>query len=89
MTRFRHHWVHHVLIYCTYWLYKYLIWLMQLAIICCFECKDNYGGYMVAFAGRKYAARSPPAFIANSTYTVTSFTLVIYHPPTPPWYQII
>ncbi|CAF2085841.1 hypothetical protein YC2023_071387 [Brassica napus] len=38
---------------------------------------DNYGGYMVAFAGRKYAARSPPAFIANSTFTVTSFTLVM------------
>lgn len=31
---------------------------------------------MVAFAGRKYAARSIPAFVANSTYTVTSFTLV-------------
>lgn len=46
--------------------------------------KDNYGGYMVAFAGRKYAARSPPAFIANSTYTVTSFTLVLYHPPPSP-----
>ncbi|KAK3227039.1 hypothetical protein Dsin_006901 [Dipteronia sinensis] len=26
---------------------------------------------------RKYAARSPPAFVANSTYTVTSFTLVL------------
>ncbi|PKI35297.1 uncharacterized protein LOC116206662 [Punica granatum] len=38
---------------------------------------DNYGGYMVAFAGRKYAARSVPAFVANSTYTVTSFTLVL------------
>ncbi|KAF7851948.1 hypothetical protein BT93_L1659 [Corymbia citriodora subsp. variegata] len=38
---------------------------------------DNYGGYMVAFAGRKYAARSLPAFVANSTYTVTSFTLVL------------
>ncbi|XP_054825790.1 uncharacterized protein LOC129323206 [Prosopis cineraria] len=37
---------------------------------------DSYG-YMVAFAGRKYAARSPPAFVANSTYTVTSFTLVL------------
>ncbi|XP_027366118.1 uncharacterized protein LOC113872622 [Abrus precatorius] len=37
---------------------------------------DTYG-YMVAFAGRKYAARSPPAFVANSTYTVTSFTLVL------------
>ncbi|KAK6235294.1 hypothetical protein QQP08_027279 [Theobroma cacao] len=38
---------------------------------------DSYGGYMVAFAGRKYAARSIPAFVANSTYTVTSFTLVL------------
>ncbi|CAK7342079.1 unnamed protein product [Dovyalis caffra] len=38
---------------------------------------DNYGGYMVAFAGRKYAARSLPAFVANNTYTVTSFTLVL------------
>lgn len=31
---------------------------------------------MVAFAGRRYAARSPPAFVANSSYIVTSFTLV-------------
>lgn len=31
---------------------------------------------MVAFAGHKYAARSTAAFVANSTYTVTSFTLV-------------
>ncbi|KAK0585460.1 hypothetical protein LWI29_028853 [Acer saccharum] len=38
---------------------------------------ENFGGYMVAFAGRKYAARSLPAFVANSTYTVTSFTLVL------------
>ncbi|KAI3688029.1 hypothetical protein L1987_81735 [Smallanthus sonchifolius] len=38
---------------------------------------DSYGGYMVAFAGRKYAARSIPAFVANGTYTVTSFTLVL------------
>ncbi|KAF9595929.1 hypothetical protein IFM89_006210 [Coptis chinensis] len=37
---------------------------------------DSAGGYMVAFAGRKYAARSTPAFVANGTYTVTSFTLV-------------
>ncbi|CBI39123.3 uncharacterized protein LOC100249592 [Vitis vinifera] len=37
----------------------------------------NYGGYMVAFAGRKYAARSSLAFVSNSTYTVTSFTLVL------------
>ncbi|KAG2674290.1 hypothetical protein I3843_13G112400 [Carya illinoinensis] len=38
---------------------------------------DLNGGYMVAFAGRKYAARSLPAFVANSTYTVTSFTLQV------------
>ncbi|XP_022752509.1 uncharacterized protein LOC111301239 [Durio zibethinus] len=38
---------------------------------------DTYGGYMVAFAGQKYAARSIPAFVANSTYIVTSFTLVL------------
>ncbi|XP_052175730.1 uncharacterized protein LOC127790322 [Diospyros lotus] len=38
---------------------------------------DSYGGYMVAFAGRKYAARSLPAFVANGTYTVTSFTLAL------------
>ncbi|XXG42484.1 hypothetical protein AAC387_Pa01g2754 [Persea americana] len=38
---------------------------------------DNQRGYMVAFAGRKYAARSSPTFVANSTYTITSFTLVL------------
>ncbi|KAK9122940.1 hypothetical protein Sjap_012542 [Stephania japonica] len=38
---------------------------------------EQYGGNMVAFAGRKYAARSPPAFVANETYTITSFTLVL------------
>ncbi|XP_048422567.1 uncharacterized protein LOC125469365 [Pyrus x bretschneideri] len=37
---------------------------------------DTYG-YMVAFAGRKHAARSRPTFVANGTYTVTSFTLVL------------
>lgn len=31
---------------------------------------------MVAFAGRKYAARSVPTFVANSTFIITSFTLV-------------
>ncbi|KAL3623456.1 hypothetical protein CASFOL_032272 [Castilleja foliolosa] len=36
---------------------------------------DSYGGYMVAFAGRRYAARSEPAFVGNSTFAVTSFTL--------------
>ncbi|XP_062209042.1 protein IQ-DOMAIN 5-like [Phragmites australis] len=34
------------------------------------------GGYMVAFAGRKYAARSSPVFVSNISYTVTGFTLV-------------
>ncbi|CAI9097571.1 OLC1v1034033C1 [Oldenlandia corymbosa var. corymbosa] len=38
---------------------------------------DSYGGYMVAFAGRKYAARSRPTFVANSSHIVTSFTLVL------------
>ncbi|XP_027174942.1 uncharacterized protein LOC113774581 [Coffea eugenioides] len=38
---------------------------------------DSYGGYMVAFAGRKYAARSLPAFVANGSYIVTSFTLAL------------
>lgn len=31
---------------------------------------------MVAFAGRKYAARSAPIFVSNSSFTVSSFTLV-------------
>ncbi|XP_074275370.1 uncharacterized protein LOC141599289 [Silene latifolia] len=35
------------------------------------------GGYMVAFAGRKYAARSLPIFVADQTHTVTAFTLVL------------
>ncbi|WOL08935.1 hypothetical protein Cni_G17688 [Canna indica] len=35
------------------------------------------GGFMVAFAGRKYAARSLPVFIGNGTYVVTSFTLAL------------
>ncbi|XP_020571804.1 uncharacterized protein LOC110018733 [Phalaenopsis equestris] len=35
------------------------------------------GGFMVAFAGRKYAARSIPIFIGNSSYVVTSFTLIL------------
>lgn len=35
------------------------------------------GGYMVAFAGRKYAARSLPEFVADTNYIVTGFTLVL------------
>ncbi|KAL0912122.1 hypothetical protein M5K25_018073 [Dendrobium thyrsiflorum] len=35
------------------------------------------GGLMVAFAGRKYAARSLPIFVGNTSYEVTSFTLVL------------
>ncbi|XP_048429178.1 uncharacterized protein LOC125472137 [Pyrus x bretschneideri] len=35
------------------------------------------GVYMVAFAGRKYAARSPPILVADDSHTITSFTLVL------------
>ena len=38
--------------------------------------QSSSDGYMVAFAGKKYAARSPPVFVANISYTVTGFTLV-------------
>ena len=31
---------------------------------------------MVAFAGRKYAARSTPVLVADSQHTITSFTMV-------------
>lgn len=34
------------------------------------------GGYMVAFAGQKYAARSLPVMITDNSHTITSFTLV-------------
>ncbi|CAL9778574.1 unnamed protein product [Musa acuminata subsp. burmannicoides] len=37
----------------------------------------NSGGFMVAFAGRKYAATSSPVFVGNSSYAITSFTLVL------------
>ncbi|XP_057964473.1 uncharacterized protein LOC131155402 isoform X2 [Malania oleifera] len=36
-----------------------------------------YGGYVVAFAGRKYAARSMPVFVADNSHTITSLTLVL------------
>ncbi|KAM7258082.1 hypothetical protein ACFE04_013823 [Oxalis oulophora] len=35
------------------------------------------GGYMVAFAGRKYAARSFPIMVADNANTITSYTLVL------------
>ncbi|KAJ7946008.1 CSL zinc finger domain-containing protein [Quillaja saponaria] len=35
------------------------------------------GGFMVAFAGQKYAARSLPIMVADNTNTITSFTLVL------------
>ncbi|PIA52391.1 hypothetical protein AQUCO_01000336v1 [Aquilegia coerulea] len=35
------------------------------------------GGHMVAFAGRKYAARSLPVFVADNTNIITSFILVL------------
>lgn len=34
---------------------------------------------MVAFAGRKYAARSLPIFVADANNIVTSFTMVNEH----------
>ncbi|KAJ6834796.1 uncharacterized protein M6B38_332990 [Iris pallida] len=39
--------------------------------------KVTDGGFMVAFAGSKFAARSPPTFVGNSSYVVTGFTLVL------------
>ncbi|CAH8260145.1 unnamed protein product [Arabidopsis lyrata] len=38
---------------------------------------DASKGYMVAFAGAKYAARSIPIMVADSNHIVTSFTLVL------------
>ncbi|PKI50242.1 hypothetical protein CRG98_029315 [Punica granatum] len=35
------------------------------------------GGYMVAFSGSKYAARSAPILVADNSHTITSFTLVL------------
>ncbi|XP_047339082.1 uncharacterized protein LOC124942596 [Impatiens glandulifera] len=35
------------------------------------------GGYMVAFAGRQYAARSMPILVSDNTHIITSFTLVL------------
>ncbi|KAH9603421.1 hypothetical protein KSS87_000120 [Heliosperma pusillum] len=35
------------------------------------------GGYMVAFAGLKYAARSPPALVSDGSHIITSFTLIL------------
>ncbi|CAN7107278.1 uncharacterized protein LOC103870308 [Brassica rapa] len=38
---------------------------------------DSSNGYMVAFAGAKYAARSVPIMVADNDHVVTSFTLVL------------
>ncbi|XP_057523833.1 uncharacterized protein LOC130803653 [Amaranthus tricolor] len=38
---------------------------------------DSDGTFMVAFAGSKYAARSPPVFVGNNSYVVTGFTLIL------------
>ncbi|CAH2054001.1 unnamed protein product [Thlaspi arvense] len=38
---------------------------------------DSSKGYMVAFAGAKYAARSIPIMVADNSHIVTSFTLVL------------
>ncbi|KAK3005190.1 hypothetical protein RJ639_016432 [Escallonia herrerae] len=39
--------------------------------------QSTNGGYMVAFAGRQYAARSVPVLVADNTHTIKSFTLVL------------
>ncbi|KAL0817242.1 hypothetical protein Bca101_073686 [Brassica carinata] len=44
---------------------------------CCLEVEDSSKGYMVAFAGAKYAARSVPIMVADNDHVVTSFTLVL------------
>ncbi|MCI19461.1 CSL zinc finger domain-containing protein, partial [Trifolium medium] len=36
------------------------------------------GGYMVAFAGQKYAARSLPVMFADDSYIIISFTLLTF-----------
>ena len=42
-----------------------------------FRCSQSGAvAYMVAFAGRRYAARSIPIFVADNDNIVTSFTLV-------------
>ncbi|KAF3554441.1 hypothetical protein F2Q69_00017523 [Brassica cretica] len=47
-------------------------------VSCCFYYKqDSSKGYMVAFAGAKYAGRSVPTMVADNDHVVTSFTLVI------------
>ncbi|KAK8316413.1 hypothetical protein V6Z12_A13G041200 [Gossypium hirsutum] len=54
----------------------FLSWFCMYVVLDC----DNYlkaGGYMVAFAGRKYAARSLPIMVADDKNTITSFTLVL------------
>jgi len=38
---------------------------------------EQYGGYMVVFAGHTYAARSIPRFVADQTHIITSFTLIL------------
>ncbi|KAL4180988.1 hypothetical protein AMTRI_Chr12g268870 [Amborella trichopoda] len=42
----------------------------QISLLTINTTLETYSGYMVAFAGRKYAVRSPPTFVANSTCTV-------------------
>ncbi|CAL9223102.1 unnamed protein product [Arabidopsis halleri] len=43
------------------------------------------GGFMVGFAGSKYAARSYPVKVADGSNTITAFTLVMNNPK-PLWY---
>ncbi|KAJ0011070.1 hypothetical protein Pint_34489 [Pistacia integerrima] len=43
----------------------------------CDDAKNLAGGFVVAFAGRKYAARSVPQMISDNDNTVTTLTLVL------------
>ncbi len=49
--------------------------------LCNFLWQENFGlgGYAVAYAGSQFAAVSVPQFLANSSYHITSLSLVNTH----------
>lgn len=49
--------------------------------LCNFLWQENFGlgGYAVAYAGSRFAAVSVPQFLANSSYHITSLSLVNTH----------
>ena len=60
----------------SWWHFEFLLPIMDSWFLFLFFHYQSSNGYMVAFAGRKYAARSPPIFVADQQHIVTSFTLV-------------